>query len=95
MTHKQTAEPTRVRRRTSAGEATVEIRFANGSSDGARGAEVVVNGATVTSTSFENTGGWSAWSTKTVTVPLNEGDNTIRLVATDSGGLPNIDYLET
>jgi hypothetical protein len=79
----------------SAGEATVEIRFANGSSSGARGAEVVVNGATVTSTSFENAGGWSAWSTKTVTVPLNEGDNTIRLVATDSEGLPNIDYLET
>jgi hypothetical protein len=56
---------------------------------------VVVNGATVTSTSFENTGGWSAWSTKTVTVPLNEGDNTIRLVATGSGGLPNLDYVET
>jgi len=79
----------------SAGEATVEIRFANGSSSGARGAEVVVNGAAVTSTSFENTGGWSAWSTKTVTAPLNEGDNTVRLVATDSEGLPNIDYLET
>jgi hypothetical protein len=28
-----------------------------------------------------------------VTVPLDAGDNTIRLVANDSGGLPNIDYL--
>jgi hypothetical protein len=78
----------------SAGEATVRVRFANGSSDGARGADVVVNGATVTSTSFENTGTWNTWSTKTVTVPLNAGDNTIRLVATGSGGLPNIDLLD-
>ncbi|WP_199041174.1 PQQ-dependent sugar dehydrogenase [Glycomyces salinus] len=78
----------------SAGEATVEIGFANGSSGGARGADVVVNGSTVTSTSFESTGSWSAWSTKTVTVPLNEGDNTIRLVATGWDGLPNIDYLD-
>ncbi|THV42243.1 PQQ-dependent sugar dehydrogenase [Glycomyces buryatensis] len=76
----------------SAGAATVEIRFANGST--ARGADVVVNGSTVASTSFENTGAWSAWSTKTVTVPLNAGDNTIRLVATGSGGLPNIDSLD-
>ena len=77
----------------SAGTATVEIRFANGST--ARGADVVVNGSTVASTSFQNTGAWSAWSIKTVEVPLNAGDNTIRLVATGSGGLPNIDSLDT
>jgi hypothetical protein len=78
----------------SAGEATVGVRFANGSSDGARGADVVVNGTTIGSTSFENTGAWNTWSTKTVTVPLDAGDNTIGLVATGSGGLPNIDFLD-
>lgn len=77
-----------------AGDATVEIGFANGSSGGARGADVVVNGSTVAAVSFENTGSWSDWNTKTVTVPLNEGDNTVRLVATGRDGLPNIDYLD-
>ncbi|WP_198586754.1 family 43 glycosylhydrolase [Glycomyces xiaoerkulensis] len=74
-------------------ETTLEIRFANGSSS-ARGADVVVNGTAVASTSFQNTGSWATWSTETVTVPLDEGDNTVRLAATGSGGLPNIDYLD-
>uniref|UniRef100_UPI0018EBF7D7 carbohydrate-binding protein n=1 Tax=Glycomyces salinus TaxID=980294 RepID=UPI0018EBF7D7 len=78
----------------SAGEAAVDIRFANGSSGGDRGADVVVNGATVDAATFQVTGSWSDWDTETVTVPLEEGENTISLVATDSGGLPNIDYLE-
>ncbi|GAB4006388.1 hypothetical protein GCM10029992_56900 [Glycomyces albus] len=77
-----------------AGEATVEIGFANGSSSGARGADVEVNGTTATSVSFEVTGGWSTWATKTVIVSLDEGDNTIDLIATGSEGLPNIDYLD-
>ncbi|GAB3999222.1 hypothetical protein GCM10029992_27390 [Glycomyces albus] len=76
-----------------AGEATVRIRFANGSSGGARGADLVVNGATVASPSFEDTGSWSTWGTKTATVELDEG-NTIGLVATGADGLPNIDYLD-
>ncbi|WP_199044698.1 carbohydrate-binding protein, partial [Glycomyces salinus] len=78
----------------SAGEAEVRVRFANDSSSGARGADVVVNGATVDAASFETTGSWSTWRTKTLTVPLEEGENTIDLVATGSEGLPNIDYLE-
>lgn len=75
------------------GTATLNIRFANGTAT-ARPTSLVVNGSTVQSPSFETTGTWSAWATKTLTVPLNAGSNTIRLNPTASGGLPNIDYLE-
>jgi hypothetical protein len=44
--------------------------------------------------SFEGTGAWSTWVTKTVTVSVNAGSNTIRLNPTTAGGLPNIDYLD-
>ncbi|MGC7101055.1 family 43 glycosylhydrolase [Amycolatopsis lurida] len=78
-----------------AGTATLGIRFANGASDGsARPANLVVNGATAGTVSFESTGSWTTWSTKTITVPLNTGGNTIRLDPTTAAGLPNIDYLD-
>ncbi|MDT0344272.1 carbohydrate-binding protein [Streptomyces litchfieldiae] len=76
-----------------AGEATVGVRFANGGSD-ARPSNLVVNGATVQAPSFESTGAWNGWVTKTLTVRLNAGSNTVRLSATGSGGLANIDYVE-
>jgi len=74
------------------GTATLGIRFANGAS-GARPANVLVNGSTVQSPSFEGTGAWSTWVTKTLTVAVNAGSNTIRLNPT-TGGLPNIDHLD-
>ncbi|THV36385.1 carbohydrate-binding protein [Glycomyces buryatensis] len=78
----------------SAGTATVAIRYANGATD-SRPANILVNGATVQSASaFSATGAWTAWSTKTVSVPVNAGSNTIRLAASASSGLPNIDYVE-
>ncbi|MGP3962435.1 family 43 glycosylhydrolase [Nonomuraea sp. 3N208] len=76
-----------------AGPATLGIRFANGAS-GARAANLVVNGSTVATVSFESTGAWTTWATKTVTVPLNAGGNTIRWDPTTAAGLPNIDYLD-
>jgi hypothetical protein len=76
-----------------AGTATLSIRFANGTTT-ARPAAVVVNGTTVQTPSFEGTGAWSAWATKTVTVPLNAGGNTVRLSPTTSAGLPNVDALD-
>jgi hypothetical protein len=76
-----------------AGTATVAVRFANGTTS-ARPADLVVNGATVASVSFEATGAWSTWATKTFTVNLTAGSNTIRLNPTSSGGLANIDYLD-
>ena len=36
----------------------------------------------------------TAWTTKTLTVAVNAGANTIRISPTTSGGLPNIDYLD-
>ncbi|MFC3491687.1 rhamnogalacturonan lyase family protein [Glycomyces rhizosphaerae] len=78
----------------SAGTATVAIRYAHGATD-SRPANIVVNGSTVESASaFGATGAWTTWSTKTVTVPLNAGSNTVQLVASTGTGLPNIDYVE-
>ncbi|MER5434602.1 CBM35 domain-containing protein [Streptomyces sp. NPDC002588] len=76
-----------------AGTATLNVRFANGATT-ARPASLVVNGTTVQTPSFEATGAWSTWVTKTLTVTLNAGSNTIRLNPTTADGLPNVDYLE-
>ncbi|TPQ23862.1 carbohydrate-binding protein [Streptomyces sporangiiformans] len=75
------------------GTATLKIRFANGTTT-ARSANVTVNGSAATSASFEGTGAWGTWATKTITVPVTSGSNTIRLSPTTSAGLPNIDYLD-
>ncbi|MFG3342917.1 carbohydrate-binding protein [Glycomyces sp. NPDC048151] len=78
----------------SAGTATLAIRYAHGATD-SRPANIVVNGSTVQSASaFAATGAWTAWSTKTVTVQVNAGSNTVRLEATTAAGLANIDYVE-
>jgi len=76
-----------------AGTATVAVRFANGTT-GSRAADLVVNGTTAQSVSFEGTGAWGTWVTKTLTVNLTAGSNTIRLNPVASGGLPNLDYLD-
>ncbi|MEU1512886.1 CBM35 domain-containing protein [Streptomyces sp. NPDC005811] len=76
-----------------AGTATLNVRFANGTA-AARPASLVVNGTTVQTPSFEATGAWSTWVTKTLTVTLTAGSNTIRLNPTTAEGLPNVDYAE-
>jgi hypothetical protein len=76
-----------------AGTATLGVRFANGTSS-ARPASLVVNGSTVATVSFESTGTWTAWSTKTLTAAVNAGSNTVRLVPTTAAGLPNVDYID-
>jgi hypothetical protein len=77
------------------GTATLGIRFANGAGGGAaRPANLVVNGSTIATVSFESTGAWTTWATKTATVPLNAGSNTIQLDPTTATGLPNVDYLD-
>jgi hypothetical protein len=76
-----------------AGTATVTVRFANGATTD-RPADLVVNGSTVQTVSFPGTGAWSTWGTRTVTVPLAVGGNTIRLSPTTTGGLANVDYLD-
>ncbi|RZQ61496.1 carbohydrate-binding protein [Amycolatopsis suaedae] len=75
------------------GTATIAIRYANGATEG-RAADVLVNGAvTHPGVAFEPTGAWTAWATKTLTVPVNAGANTIRVSPTTADGLANIDYL--
>ncbi|MFI6034158.1 carbohydrate-binding protein [Streptomyces sp. NPDC051315] len=76
-----------------AGTATLNVRFANGTTT-ARPASLIVNGTTVQTPSFEGTGAWSTWVGKTLTVTLNAGSNTVRLSPTVAAGLPNIDYLD-
>jgi hypothetical protein len=76
-----------------AGQVTVDVRFANGTTT-ARPASVIVNGATVQSTSFEGTGAWISWVDKRLTLTVNAGGNTIRLSPTTAGGLANIDALD-
>lgn len=76
-----------------AGTATVAVRFANGTTT-ARTASIIVNGTTVSTASFEGTSTWTGWTTKTLTVPVNSGSNTIRLNPTTAAGLPNVDHLD-
>jgi fermentation-respiration switch protein FrsA (DUF1100 family) len=78
---------------TAAGTVTLGVRFANGAT-GARPANLVVNGSTVATVSFESTGTWTAWTTKTLTAALNAGRNTVRLVSTTAAGLPNVDAID-
>ncbi|GAA2127729.1 carbohydrate-binding protein [Streptomyces synnematoformans] len=75
------------------GTATIGVRYANGTTT-ARPADLIVNGVTVLSMSFEPTGAWTTWATKTAAVQLDSGNSTIRLDPTGADGLPNIDYLD-
>ncbi|MFF2779804.1 carbohydrate-binding protein [Streptomyces sp. NPDC058052] len=77
-----------------AGTATLTVRFANGTT-AARPADVVVGGTTVAAgASFESTGTWTGWTSKTFTVPVAAGNNTVRLSPTTAAGLPNVDHVE-
>ncbi|MBT2232257.1 carbohydrate-binding protein [Nonomuraea sp. NEAU-A123] len=76
-----------------AGTATLGVRFANGTTI-SRPTGLIVNGTTAQSPSFEGTGTWDTWVTKTLTVNVNAGSNTIRFNPTGSTGLPNIDYID-
>jgi hypothetical protein len=77
-----------------AGTATVGVRYANGTTAN-RPSDVSVNGAVVQSGfAFEPTGAWNAWATKSLTAQVAAGTNTVRLAATTSNGLGNIDFLE-
>ncbi|UXI80582.1 carbohydrate-binding protein, partial [Streptomyces vinaceusdrappus] len=66
-----------------AGTATLRIRYANGTGT-ARPANILVNGTTATTATFDGTGAWSTWATRTLTVTLRAGGNTVRLTPTTS-----------
>jgi hypothetical protein len=77
---------------TTGGAASAVIRFANGTTS--RSASFIVNGTTIQSLSFEGTGAWTNWSSTIVNFNASAGNSTIRISATSSGGLPNIDFLD-
>jgi pectate lyase-like protein/carbohydrate binding protein with CBM6 domain/uncharacterized protein DUF1565 len=75
------------------GAAFVVIRFANGATS-SRPADVIVNGSTARSVSFESTGTWSTWASKSVAFSVPAGNSTIRFNPTTSAGLPNLDFID-
>lgn len=77
---------------TAAGNATLNIRYANGSAAN-RPMLIAVNGNTVNSNvAFPPTGGWMKWSTVSIQAALVAGNNVVKLQATGASG-PNVDYL--
>ncbi|WP_112277189.1 cellulase family glycosylhydrolase [Lentzea terrae] len=78
----------------SAGQATLTFRFANGTTAN-RPMDITVNGSLAADElSFPGTGAWTTWQTRTTTVSLNAGTNTIKTVATTANGGPNLDRLD-
>ncbi len=79
---------------TSAGTATLAIRYSNGTTAN-RPMDISVNGSVVAAASaFTATTNWNTWATKTLTVPVTAGANTVRMAATTANGCPNLDYIE-
>ncbi|MGW1762579.1 cellulase family glycosylhydrolase [Streptomyces sp. NPDC002073] len=76
-----------------AGNATLTLRFANGSTAD-RPMSITVNGTVIApAVSFAPTGAWTTWSTVSVTAALKAGANTVRATATTANGGPNADHL--
>lgn len=81
---------------TSSGNYTLRWRYSNGGTT-SRNAKVIVDGVTVATAAFNVTTNWTTWaenSSSLVTIPLSAGTHNIRLEATTSSGLANIDKIE-
>ncbi|MFJ5984917.1 cellulase family glycosylhydrolase [Lentzea sp. NPDC092896] len=77
-----------------AGPAALTFRFANGTTAN-RPMNISVNGTVVASNlAFPGTGAWTTWTTKSTTVTLAAGTNTIKTVATTANGGPNLDRID-
>jgi len=78
-----------------AGDATIAIRYANGTTID-RPATISVNGTAIgPATSFPGTGAWTTWVTKTVTAPVPAGSAVkIRITSTTANGNPNLDFVD-
>ncbi len=73
---------------TAAGNATVTIRYANGTT---ANRPMSVNGTTL---NFPGTGAWTTWGNASLTLPVVAGTNLIRLTSTTASGGPNLDCLD-
>jgi hypothetical protein len=76
-----------------AGIATLDIRYANGSSSARQGHLTASSGVVNPSLSFPPTGAWTSWSTVRVSVPFNAGGNDLNLQGINAAGLPNLDKI--
>lgn len=77
----------------SGGAYTLRWRFANGGGADRPGRLLIDGAQVVSSVSFPATGGWTSWTENSQAISLTAGSHTIRLEATTSGGLANIDYV--
>ncbi|WP_433514714.1 CBM35 domain-containing protein [Nonomuraea sp. CA-143628] len=76
------------------GSATLDLRYANGTTTN-RPATITVNGTAIaTGHAFNSTGTWDTWTTATLTATLRAGANTVRVTATTANGNPNLDFLD-
>ncbi|GGF22498.1 pectinesterase family protein [Flavobacterium limi] len=81
---------------TSSGNYILRWRYSNGGTT-PRGAKIIVDGVNMTTAAFNTTTNWTTWaenSSSLVTVALSAGNHIIRLEATTSSGLANIDKIE-
>ncbi len=77
----------------SSGDYDLAFRYANGSDS--RSVDIIINGDVIENeVDFLETGEWDNWHEKTINVPLNRGNNTIRVIATGSSGGPNFDKMD-
>lgn len=78
-----------------AGSATLEIRYANGSTTARAGNLSVNGGADGTYTvNMPITSAWTTWQTTSNTIQLQRGNNTLQLLSASAEGLANIDSLK-
>lgn len=71
----------------------VTVRYANGTT-GNRPIAVSANGGPPVQVTAAPTGSWTTWTTATVNIPLQAGDNDFFLTSVVSGGMPNIDKFD-
>ena len=75
------------------GTYTISWRYSNGGGSDRPGRLLINNATSVTSIGFPATTDWTSWSSVSVNVTLPAGTCNIRLEATGSGGLANIDNI--
>lgn len=75
---------------TQAGVYPITFTFANGG-ESSRSGILTVNGAGAQTVDFNSTGAWATWQTETLNISLEEGVNTLSIVADSGDGLANID----
>ena len=70
---------------------TKNVKFRYALESGTRNLDIYVNGTKVISNAaFTATGSWTTWGEKTIQVPMNSGNNILKVVTTGTEG-PNID----